>query len=95
MTSADCVPAADHGGVPLRLLPLAAAGVPRPAGPPVLPAFAVVRRVEGYGPPECPYVRGHFEGAPWRSGDLVVELHTAALASLSHRLDLHHRWGAR
>ena len=79
----------------VRLLPHLVAGVPRPAGRPVLPAFAVLRRVEASGPPEYPYVRGHFDGEPWRSGDLVVDLHTAALTALSHRLDLHHRWGAR
>ena len=79
----------------LRLLPPLAAGVPRPAGRPVLPAFAVLHRVEASGPPEYPYVRGHFGGEPWRAGDLVVELHTAALTALSHRLDLHHRWGLR
>lgn len=38
----------------LRLLPPLAAGVPRPAGRPVLPAFAVLHRVEASGPPEYP-----------------------------------------
>jgi hypothetical protein len=79
----------------MRLLTGAGRGVPQPAGRPVIPAFAVLRRVEASGPPEYPYVRGHFGGEPWRSGDLVVELHTAALVALSHRLDLRHRWGAR
>lgn len=60
-----------------------------------LPGYAVLTRLVPAGPPEYPYVRGHFTASPWRQGDLVVDLHTTALTLLSRRLDLHHRWGAR
>jgi len=66
-----------------------------PATRGALPGYAVLRRLECAGPPEFPYVQGHFAADPWRPGDLVVELHTDALTALSRRLDLHHRWGAR
>jgi hypothetical protein len=51
-----------------------------------LAGSAILTRVAWDGPPEFPYIHGHF-------GDAVVELHTAALRELSHRLGLHHRWG--
>ncbi len=80
--------------------PLVGRGVRAPLAPLLpgqtrLPGYAVLSRVAASGPPEYPYVHGHFTALPWRHGDLVVELHTPTLASLSHRLDLHHLWGVR
>jgi hypothetical protein len=57
-----------------------------------LPGYAVLQHVEADGSTEWPYVYGHFTGAPWRPGDLVVELHEQTLSILSRRLGLHHRW---
>ena len=58
-----------------------------------LPADAVLVRLCWNGPPECPYIHGHF--AREHSGDdsLVVDLHTDAQRELSHRLHLRQDWG--
>jgi hypothetical protein len=58
-----------------------------------LPASAVLVRLAWDGPPEYPYIHGHFASAAGRNAALVVELHTAALHELSRLVGLHHRWG--
>jgi hypothetical protein len=82
-------------GAPLVGRGVRAALAPLLPGHTRLPGYALLSRVAASGPPEYPYVHGHFTATPWRQGDLVVELHTTALAWLSHRLDLHHLWGVR
>lgn len=66
------------------------------AGEPVggLPANAVLARVSWDGPPGYPYVHGHFAAGPGQGEAYRVDLHTSALRELSHRLHLHHSWGA-
>jgi len=65
-------------------------GQPVSAG---LPASAILIRLSGEGPPEYPYVHGHFSFAGGAEALLVTELHTASLRRLSQLAGLHHRWG--
>jgi hypothetical protein len=58
-----------------------------------LPGAAILVRVVAEGPPEFPYLHGHFAAAAGGPATLVEDLHTEALRALSHRLGLHHRWG--
>jgi hypothetical protein len=58
-----------------------------------LPATAHIVRVCWDGPPEYPYLHGHFAAEGSLDSSLHVDLHTAALRELSHRLSLHHTWG--
>lgn len=60
-----------------------------------VPAARRLAWLSWVGPPEFPFVRGHF-GAPSGDGsaaDAVVELHTDSLVRLSRGLGLRHRWG--
>jgi hypothetical protein len=62
-----------------------------------LSSTAVLARLSAHGPPDSPYIAGHFEpstggGSP-AGVRLVVFLHTGALERLSDRLGLKHRWG--
>jgi hypothetical protein len=59
-----------------------------------LPAEAVLARLTFDGPPEYPYVHGHFRRSAGDDGSLMAELHTDALRRLSHLLHLQHTWGA-
>jgi len=59
-----------------------------------LPAEAVLARLSFEGPPEYPYVHGHFRSSPGDEGSLTVDLHTDALRRLSHLLHCQHTWGA-
>jgi len=62
----------------------------RARGP--LPGTAVLTRVWWAGAPAFPDVRGVFDGSG-AGGDLVVDLHTPGLRTLSRRLGLRHAWG--
>jgi hypothetical protein len=59
-----------------------------------LPGDAVLVRVSFDGPPEFPYVHGHFRTDLGDQDSLKVDLHTEALRKLSHLLRLQHAWGA-
>jgi hypothetical protein len=59
-----------------------------------LPAEAILARLSFEGPPEYPYVHGHFRRSPGDEGSLTVDLHTDALRKLSHLLHLQQTWGA-
>lgn len=65
-------------------------GVSQPATVGTLPASAVLLRLSYDGPPEYPYIHGHFSGS---GGEGVAELHTAALQALARQLHLNQRWG--
>ena len=52
-------------------------------------ATALLVRLTYEGPPEYPYIHGHFVAAE----DCVAELHTAALQALAQHLHLKQRWG--
>jgi hypothetical protein len=58
-----------------------------------LPASAVLVRLCWDGPPDYPYVHGHFALAD-QSQSGFVDLHTNALNELSRRLGVHQQWGA-
>lgn len=58
-----------------------------------LAGSAVLVRVSWDGAPEFPYIHGHFSGSAGADAALVVDLHTAALRELSHRLHARHIWG--
>jgi hypothetical protein len=58
-----------------------------------VPAGAVLIHLSFDGPPEYPYIHGRFTASE-SGGALTVEMHTPALRELSHRLHLHHSWGA-
>lgn len=54
---------------------------------------AVLRYLEASGPPEYPYIYGHFH-TPGTTDTSRVELHTAQLRAISHHLSLtSHTWG--
>jgi hypothetical protein len=74
------------GGAPL----VSASGAQVSSG---LPATAVLIRLSAEGPPEYPYVHGHFGTAGSAQAELVAELHTASLRRLSQLAGLHQRWG--
>ena len=65
------------------------------SGPEVggLPDSAVLHRVCWDGPPEWPYIHGHFALGRGGLDSLVVDLHTDALVALSHRLHVRQLWG--
>jgi hypothetical protein len=54
-----------------------------------LPGRAVLVRLCWDGSPEFPYIHAHFSA----DSSLVVDMHTAALQALSHRLNLRQIWG--
>jgi hypothetical protein len=58
-----------------------------------LPDSAVLARLCWEGPPDYPYIHAHFSAGAAAVADAVVDLHTEALKTLSHRLSLHHTWG--
>jgi hypothetical protein len=59
-----------------------------------LPGSAVLIRVCWDGPPEYPYIHGHFVVADTRAAP-IVDLHTAALRKISRRLGMRQQqWGA-
>lgn len=64
-------------------------GLPHAAGP--LTEDAVLLRLCWDGPPAFPNVHGHFAAGPQRSW--VVDLHTTALLTISHRLNTRQKWG--
>lgn len=70
--------------------PITAASVGIPA---TMPGNAVLRYLEASGPPEYPYIYGHF-GTPGSADTRRIELHTAHLRAISHHLCLTtHTWG--
>ena len=54
---------------------------------------AVITGLSFDGPPEFPYVHGHFTTDLSVHGSLTVDLHTDALRKLSHLLGFQHLWG--
>ena len=58
-----------------------------------LPGGAVITGLSFDGPPEFPYVHGHFITDRSDHGSLTVDLHTDALRKLSHLLGLQQVWG--
>ncbi|TDO59977.1 hypothetical protein EV651_108325 [Kribbella sp. VKM Ac-2571] len=61
--------------------------------PDPVPEHAVLRYLEAVGPPSYPYIYGHFS-QPGTDETLRVELHTAQVRAISHRLSLRSRiWG--
>ena len=58
-----------------------------------LPEEASITGLSFDGPPEFPYVHGHFRTDLSDHGSLTVDLHTDALRKLSHLLGLQHVWG--
>ena len=78
------VSAADLG---LEGVPVSGSSAGRLAG------SAVLVRVSWDGAPEFPYIHGHFSNGAGTDGAHTVDLHTAALRELSHRLHAHHIWG--
>ena len=58
-----------------------------------LPAGALLVRVSWAGDPAFPDVYAVFAETPGGPGGPEVDLHTAALRALSHRLGLRHSWG--
>lgn len=85
----------DHG--PSRRPPITATdltmtgatGSPHSAGP--LAEDAVLLRLCWDGSPGFPNVHGHFAAGEDRTW--VIDLHTAALVTISHRMDTRQRWG--
>jgi hypothetical protein len=73
-------------------LGLEGATVVAPAGA-SLPPTAVLVRLGWDGPPEFPYIHGHFSDDSTSDGSWIVGLHTRALQALSHRLSAQHVWG--
>ncbi len=59
-----------------------------------IPAEAVLTRIAAFGPPDFPYVSGHFAAGAASAAPLVAELHTSNLRMLSQLFGLHHNWGA-
>lgn len=63
----------------------------------VLPDTAELDHLAAYGPPDFPYIRGHFRQSGESGTDdplLAVPLHTDALRQLSHHFGLRHTWGS-
>ncbi len=68
-----------------------------------VPKAALLTRLCWDGPPDFPYVHAHFTLAdddntgsakkPAQPNDWIVDLHTAALQELSHRLGARQQWG--
>lgn len=60
-----------------------------------LPAAAELDHLSAEGPPDFPYIVGHFRSPRATSeSDLSIAMHTAALRRLSQRFHLRHRWGS-
>ena len=62
-----------------------------------LPGSAVLVRLGWDGPPEFPYVHACFSAAGESAGKetiWLVDLHTAGLRTLDHRLGMRQQWGA-
>ncbi|MET0694409.1 MAG: hypothetical protein ABWX96_01370 [Propionibacteriaceae bacterium] len=80
----------------ITALDLGLAGTPLPSrGRGVgLPSTARIMWVCWDGPPEFPYLHGHFAAEGSQESVLHVDLHTAALRELSRRLKLRHVWGS-
>jgi len=74
-------------------LGLAGAKLLSGSAPGGLPEGAVLDQLRLEGPPEYPYIYGHFLATGSSEAHLVVELHTAALRELSRRFGLQHGWG--
>jgi hypothetical protein len=58
-----------------------------------LPGDAPLIKLTFDGPPDYPYIHGHFGTDPSGPGSSTVELHTDALRKLSRTLRLQHVWG--
>jgi hypothetical protein len=60
-----------------------------------LPGSAVLVQLGWDGSPEFPYIHGRFSvaGAVDAASLLHVDLHTAALNALAHKLGIRQRWG--
>jgi hypothetical protein len=58
-----------------------------------LPGSAVLVQLSWSGPPEYPYVHGHFRAGSTQGAAPAAELHTAALRALGHLLGVHQHWG--
>lgn len=58
-----------------------------------LPGTARLRRLCWDGPADYPYIHGHFSTNANGDAQLVVDMHTAHLKVLAHRLSLHQVWG--
>jgi len=58
-----------------------------------LPGEAFLTGLSFDGPPEFPYVHGHFRTELSDQVSLTVDLHTEALRKLSNLLGLQHIWG--
>lgn len=58
-----------------------------------LAGSAVLARICWDGAPEFPDIHGHFSASAGTEGAIVVDLHTAALREISHRLHARHAWG--
>jgi hypothetical protein len=60
-----------------------------------LPGTAVLVKLGWDGSPEFPYIHGRFSvaGSQEADGLLHVDLHTAALKALAHKLGVRQRWG--
>jgi hypothetical protein len=63
------------------------------SNPSSLPGTAILVRVCWDGPPEYPYIHGHFNAADGTQESGVADLHTQALERLSHQLHARQRWG--
>jgi hypothetical protein len=59
-----------------------------------LPANASLNRLCWQGPPEFPYIHGHFSTAVHKDGALLAEMHTETLKTLCMALNLRQQWGA-
>jgi hypothetical protein len=57
-----------------------------------LPGSATLVRLSWQGPPNYPYIHGHFSAGDTNSH--LVDLHTRALRELCRRLGLHQSWGS-
>ena len=58
-----------------------------------LPGESYLTGLSFDGPPEFPYVHGHFRTDLSDQISLTADLHTEALRKLSHLLGLQHIWG--
>ncbi len=79
-------------GPALTAAELGLEGAPRHRSSGVVSGTAELVSVAWDGAPEFPDIHAHF--APTTTSNVVVvDMHTAALRTLSHRLGLHHVWG--
>jgi hypothetical protein len=61
---------------------------------PPLPGNAVLVRICWEGPPEYPYIHGHFRSPAEARPSMMADLHTQALTELTRRLHVRQQWGA-